>query len=152
MNEDIEIRPARASDAEALARFQERMALATEEKRLDPETVRAGVRAALADDTLGFYLIAAAGDAIVGGLMVTFEWSDWRHGRFYWIQSVFVRDEYRGRGVYRRLHEAVRDHARAAGDVVGIRLYVEQDNEIARATYSRLGMAETPYRLYEEEL
>jgi GNAT superfamily N-acetyltransferase len=150
MTDELTIRAPRLEDLETIACFQEEMARVTEYKTLEPETVRRGVRAVLEDPGLGFYLLAEERGQVIGGLMVTTEWSDWRNGRFYWIQSVFVRETHRRRGVYRRLHDEVRRRAQRAGDVVGIRLYVERDNRVAQQTYLAMGMEETPYRLFEE--
>jgi ribosomal protein S18 acetylase RimI-like enzyme len=144
------IRPATPADAETIASFNEAMALETEGRSLDPSTIRAGVRGLLTRPDLGFYLLAEEGGAAVGQLMITFEWSDWRNGVFWWIQSVFVKPEVRGRGVYRALHERVREMAVEAGGVCGFRLYVEKENAVAQATYRRLGMHETRYVLFEE--
>jgi GNAT superfamily N-acetyltransferase len=128
------------------------MAQETEDKPLDLDLVTAGVRHLFDDEARGFYLIAEREGAAVGQLMVTFEWSDWRDGVFWWIQSVFVAKEHRRTGVYRALYDAVVDRAKQSGDVCGIRLYVERDNEIAQQTYADLGMHETHYRMYEVEL
>jgi ribosomal protein S18 acetylase RimI-like enzyme len=99
----------------------------------------------------GRYLVAEIGAEVVGALMVTFEWSDWRNGRFWWIQSVYVRPESRRRGVYRAMHARVRDEARSDPQCCGLRLYVEKDNIGAQATYSSLAMRRTDYLLFEEE-
>ena len=148
----IATRVAAAEDAATLAGFNRAMALETESKSLPMETLLPAVQAVLRDPRHGFYLVADSGNEIAGSLLVTFEWSDWRNGRMWWIQSVYVRPAHRRRGVYRALHEAVRERARAAGDVVGVRLYVERENVAAQRTYAALGMAETPYRVYEELL
>ena len=145
-------RVAVAEDAATLAGFNRAMALETESKSLPMETLLPGVEAVLRDPDHGFYVVAGSGREIAGSLLVTFEWSDWRNGRMWWIQSVYVRPSHRRRGVYRALHEAVRERARVAGDVVGIRLYVERENVAAQRTYAALGMTETPYRIYEETL
>ena len=145
-------RIAGAGDVAALIEFNQAMALETESKLLDTETLRAGVETVLQDPSHGFYVVADAGREIAGALLITYEWSDWRNGRFWWIQSVYVRPEHRRRGVYRMLHEFVRDRARSAGGVVGMRLYVERDNAAAQRTYAALGMNETVYRMYEETL
>lgn len=139
-----------AADAATLAGFNRAMALETEAKCLPMETLLPGVQAVLRDPRHGFYVVAESESGIAGSLLVTYEWSDWRNGRMWWIQSVYVRPDFRRRGVYRTLHEFVRDRARAAGDVVGIRLYVERENAAAQRTYAALGMTETPYRVYEE--
>ncbi len=118
---------------------------------LAEDAVRQGVAAALADESLGFYAVAEVDGQLAGQLMVTFEWSDWRNGLFWWIQSVYVRPEFRRRGVYRALHRHVADAARAAGGVCGLRLYVERENTVARQVYESLDMRRTRYRMYEVE-
>ena len=144
------IRVAAPVDIETIASFNEAMATETEGKTLDPATIRAGVRGLFARPDLGFYVVAEDGGRIVGQLMITYEWSDWRNGVFWWIQSVYVRPEFRGKGIYRALHAHVRTMAKAAGGVCGFRLYVEKENAAAQETYRRLGMHETPYVLFEE--
>jgi ribosomal protein S18 acetylase RimI-like enzyme len=150
--DDLEVRAARPDDLSFLVASNRAMALETERRELPEATVTAGVRAALGDAGRGRYWIADRAGEAVGCLLVTTEWSDWREGWFWWIQSVYVVPAARGRGVYARLHARVREEARAAGDVVGLRLYVEQDNHRAQATYRRLGMAPTRYRMFEEGL
>jgi len=146
----VTIRPAVPADAETIAVFNEAMAYETERKTLDPATIRAGVKGLLSRPSLGFYLLAEEAGTPAGQLMITYEWSDWRCSVFWWIQSVYVRPEYRGKGVYRALHERVRQMAKEAGGVCGFRLYVEKENATAQATYLRMGMHETRYRLFEE--
>jgi GNAT superfamily N-acetyltransferase len=136
--------------AEAISRFNQAMALETEGKALLAERVDAGVRRLIDDPALGFYVVAAEGDSIVGCLLVTQEWSDWRNGLFWWIQSVFVVAPWRRRGVYRRLYEQVRELAAADPQVCGFRLYVEKDNLVAQRTYAALGMTATDYLIYEQ--
>jgi ribosomal protein S18 acetylase RimI-like enzyme len=150
MNDELTIRQAIAGDADALAAFNIAMARETEGKRLRPDVVGAGVRRMLAEPGLGFYLVAEAGGKVVGSLMVTTEWSDWRNGRFWWIQSVYVVSAWRRRGVFRALYAHVKALAAAAPDVCGFRLYVEHENADAQATYRQLGMEMTDYRLMEE--
>ena len=128
------------------------MAEETEDKTLDPETVQAGVRSLFDDASHGFYLVAVREEEVVGSLMITTEWSDWRNGLFWWIQSVYVRPSARRSGVYTALHRAVRSRAEDADEVCGLRLYVERDNEAAQEAYDALGMTETSYRMYEEML
>ena len=144
------IRDATPEDHGFLVACATAMALETEQRRLDPTRLAHGVRTLLAQPTHGFYLIAERAGARVGTLMVTHEWSDWRGGDFYWIQSVYVVPAARRGGVYRALHEAVRERARAAG-AVGLRLYVEQDNTRAQRTYAALGMLRTAYAVFEQE-
>ena len=147
----ISVRRALPSDASFLTQNNIAMAFETEGILLDPEVASKGVTELFANESAGFYLIAEADGKPAGNLMVTFEWSDWRCGWFWWVQSVMVRPEFRRQGVYRALHEAVRDVAKAMGNVCGLRLYVEQKNMPAQETYRRMGMSETHYVLFEED-
>jgi ribosomal protein S18 acetylase RimI-like enzyme len=152
--DDLTIRRATADDVPALVAFNQAMAQETEGKGLDAEVLTSGVMAVLEDVQKGFYLVAehtGDEDDAVASLLITREWSDWRDGVFWWIQSVYVRPAWRRRGVFRALYAEVERRARAQGDVCGLRLYVERDNDIARRTYDALGMDETPYRLYEAD-
>ena len=146
----IEIRAARREDVPALVEFNLAMARETEGKALDRERLARGVAAVFEDARRGFYLVATDDEHVVGGLMVTYEWSDWRDGDWWWIQSVFVRETHRRLGVYRSLHAEVVARARTAMNVVGIRLYVERSNHRAQQTYRALGMEETPYQMFEQ--
>lgn len=152
MSDNIIVRMAEADDAEAIAEFNVLMAMETEEKKLDGDIVLSGVRSLMKRPELGFYLIAEMDGKVAGGLMVTTEWSDWRNGLFWWVQSVFVKPEFRRLGVYRRMYTEVKEMARKMPEVCGYRLYVEKDNVRARQTYEALGMTEIPYRMYEEEV
>jgi GNAT superfamily N-acetyltransferase len=145
------IRPASITDAPIVADFNARLADETEGIRLDPEILRAGVEAVLADPAKGLYWIAEAKGEVIGQLMITLEWSDWRNGYFWWIQSVYVRTDFRGRGVFKALYEFISTEAARRTDVCGLRLYVEQHNARARRTYERLGMRLTGYQLYEAD-
>jgi ribosomal protein S18 acetylase RimI-like enzyme len=147
----VRLRDATAADIEVLLAFQVAMAAETEDKGLDTTQLRRGIEYLLAHPAEGFYLVAERDGQTVGSLMVTFEWSDWRNGRFWWIQSVYVAASQRRRGVYSALHEEIRTRARRDPEGCGIRLYVERDNAAAQATYLSLGMDETHYRLFEEE-
>jgi ribosomal protein S18 acetylase RimI-like enzyme len=148
---EILVRPARANDAGDIARFNVAMALETEAKALDPARLRAGVDAVFADSRHGFYLVAEVDGANVGCLMITYEWSDWRDGQWWWLQSVYVPEQFRRRGVFRALHAEAERRARATAGVIGLRLYVERENANAQNTYARLGMHDSGYRLYETE-
>ena len=150
---NIMIRRANADDTAAIADFNIRMALETEGKHLDPATITQGAATMIATPNMGFYLVAEDADnnnTVVGSLMVTTEWSDWRNGLFWWIQSVFIVEDYRRRGIYRRLYDTVKTLAAEADNVCGYRLYVEKDNRPAQLTYENLGMATTDYLMYEE--
>ncbi|MCZ6711700.1 MAG: GNAT family N-acetyltransferase [Gammaproteobacteria bacterium] len=131
------------------------MAAESEDKGLNNDILRRGVAYLMDHPADGFYLVAELltehNAEVVGSLMVTFEWSDWRCGRFWWIQSVYVSPGHRRKGVYSALHESVRQQALADPEACGIRLYVDKENLGAQATYANLGMAQTAYRLYEEE-
>lgn len=148
----IRVRAGVDADAAAIVAFNRAMARETEDKDLPEAVVAPGVRAVLDEPARGFYLVAECDSRVVGCLMVTYEWSDWRNGMFWWIQSVYVKPEFRRHGIYRRLYEHVRERARAAGGVCGFRLYVDKSNHRARQAYASLGMSETAYLMYEEEL
>jgi GNAT superfamily N-acetyltransferase len=148
---EVVVRPARVADAGDIARFNAAMAKETEGKELDPATLRAGVDAVLADSRHGFYLVAEVSGASVGCLMVTYEWSDWRNGQWWWLQSVYVPEAFRRRGIFRALHAEAERRARASAGVIGLRLYVERDNVNAQQTYARLGMHDAGYRMFECE-
>lgn len=148
----LRVRVAVAGDAATLAGFNRAMALETEARVLETEHLLPGVEAVLRDPSNGFFVVAESGGEVVGALLITYEWSDWRNGRFWWIQSVYVRPEHRRHGIYRKLYEFVRARARTAGGVAGFRLYVERENVDAQRTYAALGMSETAYRMYEELL
>ncbi len=147
----LEIRLGRSGDEATVAEFNRALGVESERLELDVERLRQGAAAVLADPAKGFYLIAESGGEIVGQLLITYEWSDWRNGVFWWVQSVYVRPEVRGRGIYRRLYEEVLRRSREQGDVCGVRLYVERDNERAKKAYTRMGMAATAYEMWEED-
>lgn len=148
----IHVRAARADDRDTLVRFNAAMALETEHKVLDPAVLGAGVAAVLAESKRGFYLVAECDGVISGCLMVTFEWSDWRNGDWWWLQSVYIVPEYRRHGVFRALYAEVERMASARADVVGVRLYVERDNTHAQRTYAALGIEDAGYRMLEKSL
>ena len=144
------VREATPADRDFLVDCASAMALETEHKELDLPTLRAGVAALLDDATRGRVFVAEVSGAPAATLMLTYEWSDWRNGFFWWIQSVYVVPAQRRRGLYRLLHEHVRELAARTDGVYGLRLYVERDNADAQQTYRRMGMEETAYRIYEE--
>lgn len=144
------VREATPADRDFLVDCARAMALETEHKELDLATVRAGVANLLADTSRGRVFIADASGAPAATLMLTYEWSDWRNGFFWWIQSVYVVPAARRRGLYRLLHGHVRELAARSDGVYGLRLYVERDNVNAQQTYRRMGMEETAYLIYEE--
>ena len=145
----IDIREATAEDAATIAAFNQRIARETEGKELDEKTILAGVSRLFADPSRGRYWLAEIDGRVVGQTMVTYEWSDWRNGNVWWIQSVYVSSEFRRQGVFSALYAAVESLARADADACGIRLYVERHNERAQATYRALGMRGGTYLVME---
>ena len=138
-------------DVSNIVGFNNAMALETEGKTLDYITLKQGVSEVLSDPLKGFYLIAVFSGTVVGQLMITSEWSDWRNGYFWWIQSVYIKQDHRKRGVYRALNEEVLSLAKNNGNICGIRLYVDRDNTIAQRVYHNLGMSTSNYDMYEIE-
>ncbi len=145
------IRRASAHDLNVIVSFNAALAEESEAKRLDLDVLSQGVRAALADPSKCLYFVAELDGQLVGQTMITFEWSDWRKGHFWWIQSVYVKPDFRRRGVFRALHNHIRDLARNRPDVCGLRLYVHRDNARAISTYEDLGMPLTDYFVCEED-
>ncbi len=143
------VRPATPADAEVLIDFNCRLAAETEHKQLDRDTVSHGVRRALADPAKARYFVACLGGRPVGQVMHTWEWSDWRNGYFWWLQSVYVVPAHRGRGVFRALFEHLRALAELDPEVIGLRLYVERENAAAQQVYARLGLTPTGYLVLE---
>jgi ribosomal protein S18 acetylase RimI-like enzyme len=152
MGDDFAIRMSVPEDVETLAQFNAAMAWETEEKNLDLPTVTQGVRGVFTDADHGFYVVATSNGDVVGSLLVTYEWSDWRCGRYWWVQSVYVRPEFRQRGVFRGLYLFVKAKAQEEPGVRGLRLYVRKANRNAQQCYSRMGLEEMPYKMYEEML
>ena len=144
------IRTALSQDAAELTEFNIHMAHETEGVELIPEVIGAGVKAMIENPQMGFYLVVELDNGIQASLMVTTEWSDWRNGMFWWIQSVYVRPEYRRQGLYRELYERVKELAEQESSVCGFRLYVEHWNTVAQKAYASLGMTETAYKMFEE--
>lgn len=148
----MNIRLANREDALEFVEFNKAMALETEGKKLDTQIVETAVNAVFEDESTGFYVVAEENDTIVGGLMITYEWSDWRNAWWWWVQSVYIRPEARGKRIYSQLYDFVKAQAVAAGNVYGIRLYVENENKHAQRVYEKLGMNRSPYAMYDEML
>jgi len=150
------VREAGLSDLTHLVEFNVAMAWETEKRRLEKHRLRAGITAIVESSTRGLYLV---GDVfrpdgkgeIISQLLITYEWSDWRNGQFWWIQSVYVHPDWRGQGAFRHMYQYVEQKARSCPDVCGIRLYVEQENTKALAVYRKLGFAHTSYRILETD-
>jgi GNAT superfamily N-acetyltransferase len=145
----LTIRRATAADAGVIAAFNQALASESEQTRLDPATVGPGVAAVLADPHKGFYTLAEKDGEVVGQCLITYEWSDWRNGWFWWVQSVYVRHDARRNGVFRRLYQHLLDEATRDPTVIGLRLYVERQNVKAIETYKALGLVEAGYDVLE---
>ena len=143
------IRNAEPKDIETIAKYNIKMALETENKVLDEEIITAGVSSIINDSSKGIYWVMEMDKIIIGQLMVTYEWSDWRNGMMWWIQSVYVPKEYRRQGVYSKMYNNLLDIAQIDSECCGIRLYVETDNKKARQTYEKLGMKNAGYEIME---
>ena len=145
----IEIRQAAASDVETIAHYNIALCRETEGRELDPITVNHGVRRFVTEAKRGRYFVAVIDGQVVGQAAHTFEWSDWRNGELWWIQSVYVHPDYRGQGVFRALFSHIKEIGEAEVDCCVIRLYMERENETARESYLRLGFSETDYVVFE---
>jgi len=145
----IKVRTTTLADAAIISECNQLMAMETENKKLPADVISSGVTRLMQKPEYGFYLIAEIETQIAGTCMVTKEWSDWRDGLFWWVQSVYVKKQYRKQGVYTAMYNKIQSLAAAEPDVYGFRLYVEKDNLIAQKTYEALGMKATDYLLYE---
>lgn len=143
------IRQANPTDSESIVEFQLAMALETEQLQLDQPTVIKGVAAVFADPSKGIYYVAEVNGQVVGSLLTTFEWSDWRNGTVLWIQSVYVRPENRKRSVFSALYRHVREKVTHSTELRGIRLYADKTNTSAHEVYEHLGMTAEHYQMYE---
>ncbi len=146
---NVIIRNAERRDAKTIAQCNAAMAKETEHLELDFQRLFDGVNGLFNNPTLGFYIVAEENGLFAGQMMITYEWSDWRNGVFWWIQSVYVRPEFRSAGVFRKLYEHIIEQAKQKGNVCGIRLYVEKENERAHSVYEKLGMKRTAYDMFE---
>jgi ribosomal protein S18 acetylase RimI-like enzyme len=148
----MNIRKATANDIDSLVEFNQAMALETEGVSLDSDVLRQGVAAVFSDEKKGFYVVAEESETVLGGLMVTLEWSDWRNAWFWWIQSVYILPEARGQKIYSKLYGFVKERAAQDGNICGFRLYVETENQHAQRVYEKVGMEASRYLMYEEKL
>lgn len=142
---NIKIRDANPSDQAIVAAYNSNLAEETEARTLDPQKIGPGVAALLSDTSKGRYWIAEIDGNAVGQILVTYEWSDWRNGMLWWIQSVYVVAEFRRHGVFTALYRHVESLAKEDQNACGIRLYVERNNTRAQSTYNNLGMSEPGY-------
>jgi len=147
----VRIRKAKIEDLEIIVKFNYNLAKETEDKELNIETLTKGVEAILSDESKGQYYVYTINDKVVGQIMYTYEWSDWRNGMFLWVQSVYVDSEHRRKGIFKELYNHVKKICDDSEGIIGIRLYVEKENFNAKATYKSLGMQECNYHMYEYE-
>ena len=150
MSNEWLVRLAEDKDVQSLAQFNVALAWETEHKKLELSVVTRGVRGLLENPNHGFYTVAETAGEVAGCTMITYEWSDWRCGLFWWIQSVYVKPEFRRQKVFSRLYEFLRERASRESNVCGFRVYVEGANHSAQKTYSQMGMEQTTYKLYEK--
>jgi GNAT superfamily N-acetyltransferase len=146
---EIAVRVATAADAEFLVRGNAAMALETEHLSLDLDRLRDGVHALFEQSGRGVYYVAELDGQRAGQMMITYEWSDWRNGLFWWIQSVYVEPRFRSQGVFKAVYRHVENLARTTPGVCGLRLYVENSNSQAQEIYQRLGLQRTAYQMFE---
>ena len=149
MNLIVEINKATLDDAVVIAEFNRRMAKETENMILDENVILNGVKNLMQQPDLGFYIVAKIENQVCGCLMITKEWSDWRNGLIWWIQSVYIHADYRRQGIFRKMYQYISDYAKEQG-IIGLRLYVEHSNSVAQKTYSELGMKKCDYHIFEQ--
>jgi GNAT superfamily N-acetyltransferase len=151
----LNVRLARPDDAATIASFSAAMALETEGRRLDLDRLHLGTIALLESPDRGFFMVAELDQAddrqLLGQLMITYEWSDWRNGAFWWIQSVYVHPDWRRQSIFRRMHETVMATAKTSPNVCGVRLYVEESNGTAQAVYRKVGLTPSSYAIFETD-
>lgn len=147
----MSIRRANIQDLETIVKFNYNLAKETEDKELEIDILTKGVESILLDETKGKYYVYTVEDKVVGQIMHTYEWSDWRNGTFLWIQSVYVDMEHRKNGIFKALYNHIKEIAQKDNNIVGLRLYVEKENKAAKNTYKALGMDECEYHMYEYE-
>ena len=145
----VRVRRATIADVDTIVDFNTAMARETENIILPRQRLTDGVTSVFEDSTKGFYVVAESDGRVVGQMMITYEWSDWRNGVFWWIQSVYVLSSHRRMGVFRSLFEHIKCMAESASNVCGLRLYVASENHPAKQAYQNLDMEKSHYELYE---
>ncbi|MDP2424052.1 MAG: GNAT family N-acetyltransferase [Bacteroidales bacterium] len=149
MSKPFYIREAVASESSLIASFQLKMALETENLMLNPIVLQNGVNAVFDDPAKGYYYVAQAGDEVIGCMLTTYEWSDWRNGAFVWLQSLWVEPKWRGKGVFKALYNHVKESVLRNENLKGMRLYVFHTNKQAQKVYGALEMGDESYRMFE---
>jgi L-amino acid N-acyltransferase YncA len=145
----MQIREATTKDIPSLLDFQLKMALETESITLEISSLTLGVNRLFKDPTKGRYYVAEFNNEVVGCLMTTYEWSDWRNGTVLWIQSVYIAKDHRGKGVYKKLYQHIQELVNTDPDMRGIRLYVDKSNLSAQQAYTNLRMNGEHYKVFE---
>jgi ribosomal protein S18 acetylase RimI-like enzyme len=145
----ISIRAARQDDSAGIIDFQQKMAKETEDVKLDAAVLAEGLKRLFDDPAKGKYYIAEDNGEVIGCLMTTFEWSEWRCGNVLWIQSVYIKPSHRGKGVFKKMYEHIKSLVTPESEYRGIRLYVDQSNTSAKKVYEKLGMNGEHYQVYE---
>lgn len=145
----ITIRKSIASDIPILVDFQQKLALETESVSLDPQILKKGMQALFDDPSKGFYNVVEESGIIIGCHMVTYEWSDWRNGMVLWLQSVYVTESYRKKGIFKMMYDNILRIISEDASLIGLRLYVDKTNERAMKVYQSLGMNGDHYTVYE---
>lgn len=133
----LKIREAKKADSSKIVSFQLSMAKETENLDLDKEILEKGIAEVFMKPELGTYYVATWNEEVIGTLMITYEWSDWRNGMVWWIQSVYILSEHRSSGVFRKMYEYIQHIVSEKENVMGIRLYVDRTNIIAQKAYNK---------------
>ena len=150
-NPYVQIREGRVEDTAIIAEYNQRMALETENKKLDMDTVMKGVKQGLLQPDKCQFFVAETQELVVGQAMITYEWSDWDNRDLWWIQSVYVHPDYRQQGVFTKLYQHIESLARKEDKVRALRLYVKDDNTVGQSVYKKLEMSYSGYHVYEKE-
>ena len=145
----ITIRPSKREDIGKLVEFQLRLADETENVRLNEETVSAGMHALFDEPSRGTYYVAVSHAEIVGCFLITYEWSDWRNGMVWWLQSVYVAKNHRRQGVFKIMYDHLRQIISSDPGIIGLRLYVDKTNTRAQNVYASMGMNGDHYTVFE---
>ncbi len=145
----IKIREATTKDISLIVSFQLKMAMESEEMLLDKAILENGVNAVFEDQNKGRYYVAGFENQIVGSMLNTYEWSDWRNGIIIWFQSVYVMPEYRKNGIFKNMYQHIKNIVEKNDQYKGMRLYVDVGNLKAQKVYADMGMVGDHYFTYE---
>lgn len=145
----ISIRPSKYEDIGVIAGFQVKLADETESIALDKQLVSTGIKALFGDPGKGVYYVAEAREEIIGCFLITYEWSDWRNGMIWWLQSVYVKESHRKQGVFKSMYDHLVKTISRDPTIIGLRLYVDKSNTRAQQVYQTLGMNGDHYTVFE---